>query len=331
MLPTWTPTVFWLMNRRSPISRFVRPAGDQRQHLELALGQAEGVAGRGPGCPPPGAVDAAAASAIGPGVTTGRGTDGAGAGSASSSSTAAGSWISARPASWRSARRSGRAWRRSASSTAAASGSRASARTTRASVRVLRPRDARGRTAQDRLGLPPAGAALPVRVAEVVPPTGELRPTSPDRRGPAAGRGTRAPSRGWRRARLRPRAVVVDPRPRDRGVGLREDPSGSLARCGDVADPSLLEGLGHDRGLDLERGRRHAGHQDPVLGAAHAGPAALGGPPRVGEVAAPHRVRRRRLVGRHRELEVAAGLELDEHAARAAGPPPRPPRTRSRR
>src|SRR3954451_10557018 len=25
MLPTWTPTVFWLMNSRSPISRFVRP------------------------------------------------------------------------------------------------------------------------------------------------------------------------------------------------------------------------------------------------------------------------------------------------------------------
>ena len=25
MFPTWTPTVFWLMNSRSPISRLVRP------------------------------------------------------------------------------------------------------------------------------------------------------------------------------------------------------------------------------------------------------------------------------------------------------------------
>src|SRR4029079_9557509 len=29
MLPTWTPTVFWLMNSRSPISRFVLPSASR--------------------------------------------------------------------------------------------------------------------------------------------------------------------------------------------------------------------------------------------------------------------------------------------------------------
>ena len=111
------------------------------------------------------------------------------------------------------------------------------------------------------------------------------------------------------------RPVVVDARAGDRRLGLRQDAAGPLPRRRHVADPPLLERLGDDGRLDLERGRRHAGHQHPVLGAADAGPAALRRPARIGEVAAPHRVRRRRLVGRHRELEVAAGLELDQHPA----------------
>ena len=49
MLPTWTPTVFWLMNRRSPISRFVRPWAIEREHLALARAEPERVAAARPG------------------------------------------------------------------------------------------------------------------------------------------------------------------------------------------------------------------------------------------------------------------------------------------
>ena len=43
MFPTWTPTVFWLMNRRSPISRLVRPWATSAEHLALAPAQPERV------------------------------------------------------------------------------------------------------------------------------------------------------------------------------------------------------------------------------------------------------------------------------------------------
>ena len=57
----------------------------------------------------------------------------------------------------------------------------------------------------------------------------------------------------------------------------------------------------------------------PVLGALEPRPAPLGRAARVDEVAAPHRDRRGRLVGRDRELLVAARLELHEDAAEQPG------------
>ena len=46
MLPTWTPTVFWLMNRRSPISRFVRPSAISARTSRSRSRQAERVPAR---------------------------------------------------------------------------------------------------------------------------------------------------------------------------------------------------------------------------------------------------------------------------------------------
>ncbi len=46
MFPTWTPTVFWLMNSRSPISRFVRPLAT-RERTSRSRPLRPKVSGRG--------------------------------------------------------------------------------------------------------------------------------------------------------------------------------------------------------------------------------------------------------------------------------------------
>ena len=221
--------------------------------------------------------------------------------------------MSERPASSRRRRSSGRAPRPIASVTASSSGSRASARTSRASVRSRAP---------------PGPAIAPPMIASAWRQRARASrygsPMAPQRSARSAQRaGSSRPARRAWYARAVARLASGSPRPaavlgagaRDGRLGLGEDPRGALAGRGHVADPAPLQRLGDDRGLHLQRGRGHPGDEDPVLAAAEARPAALGGPAGVGQVARPHRVGRRCLVGRDRELQVAAGLQLHEDPA----------------
>ena len=47
MFDTWTPAVLPLMNRASPIWRFVRPSREEHEDLALARRQPEGIVGIG--------------------------------------------------------------------------------------------------------------------------------------------------------------------------------------------------------------------------------------------------------------------------------------------
>ena len=252
-------------------------------------------------------------SPIGPASTCGERQAPGGAGSSSSASTSGGSWISARPASSRSSRSIGRAWSRSAMATASTSGSRASARTRRASIRravpARRPR---------RPSSPRPGASGPSPRCTAARSRCHCSARSAQRAG-----SSRPMSRAWNARAVASlasasRCVPGPPPASARATAASASARIRPARSRDAATSPMRRfssASADDRSLDLHRGRGHARDRRPVLGPLEPPPAPLGGPARVDEVAAPHRERRGRLVGRDRELLVAARLELDEDAA----------------
>ena len=213
MLPTWTPTVFWLMNRRSPISRFVRPAAMSRRTSRsrglrpndggLRAGRADelaGEAGDRPHRSPPAAVSAERRRR--PRRPAGHGHPSLDRAGAAPPSAASGIGISARPASSSSSRRSGRAPSSRASRTASSSG-----------LPGRRPARRPSPAAERRLGLAPAGPGHLVRDRRAPPRSGPTHPRPAPRRDRRVGPGTRAPSRG----RHRPRGATRSSGPRRPG------------------------------------------------------------------------------------------------------------------
>ena len=329
MFPTWTPTVFWLMNRRSPISRFVRPwATSARTSRSRPLSpNVSGARGRpadrrrsrGP------ASECPLVRSVGSGIAGDAGPDRdepAAAGALSEASRRL-------PAAGRSA--PGR-----------------------------QARAARGATASRRAGdraRPPPGAAPGHRSARSDPaPEASIasawrqrasatsygasrarpaaRPRDPrprDRRRPRAVAGTRGPSRETPRrhganrpssARRRPGRARSPPSSTS-AVRCRAAASGASWRCSRASSGARRVDLGDHRG--------HPRHEQPLLGGPDARPAAIDRPAGVGDVAAPQRERGGRQVVRAGQLRLADAHRIRGSSGRAGATPPRRRRSRSRR
>ena len=313
MLPTCTPTVFWLMNSRSPISRFVRPRAMRASTSSSRLDRPKvsPVAGGGP---PSGAPVGAAASAIGPGETAGRGTEGGGRG-LGEDLVDLGRELD-QGAAGELAQRAQERPRVEAHRELDGRGQRL------ARVGADDPRIRPGLRARDPAVAPPRIASVwrqRARPSRYGSPRSCQRPASVDQ---AAGL-SRPCSRPWN-ARAVARLASGSPRPvpspsaRARTTAASASARIRPARSREAATSpirrfSRASATIADSTSSAVAAMRAISTQSSVP--ADARPAALRRPPRVGEVSAPHRVRRRRLVGRHRELEVAAGLELDQHPA----------------
>ena len=157
-------------------------------------------------------------------------------------------------------------------------------------------------------------AGLAVRVADRRQRRARSAHARRGRRGRRGGHGTHGPSRGSppaRRSRRRPPSgrAPRPPRPR-RGSGRRARGTRATSPIRRRSRASATIAASTSIAVAAIRATRT---QSSVP--AQACPAPLGGPAGIGEVARPHRVRGRRLVGRDGELEVAAGLELHEDPA----------------
>ena len=305
MLPTWTPTVFWLMKSRSPISRFVRPS-EMRARTSCSRRDRPNVSVRGAGASP---------------TTPRTRADGSPAATAG-------------PTAGRPPRREavlaeelvdalGQADHRPAGQLAQLAQHRPRRQLERDRRGLLERRPGPGpRRCGPRRCRACASASPPARPGDLVRVARAARqqsasggPVRPGRRGPRAGRGGRPPWRGRHRPRGASRSRSTRRTPGRPPPPRRRPGRIATGRSPRPARSRRRARVGAGGGVDLGDRRRHLGDEAPVLGAVDELPAALGGPPGVGVVVAPQGERGRRPIDRHAVLRVADGLELEQELA----------------